>query len=549
MAGQDGSGLPTTRTEAFAERQVLIRDRNGVRAVRLSPRRQQWLAVAGGLVLGVVLTTTGVAVWQQHLVDSQAQRIGALRDARKDLGSRIDSVLAQARALDQRLPASAPAGIAASPSRAETDLAALQTIVRRWAERRDLLDMRITRLAARHGRKQAALENLRRREADLEAELAETRDHLRAVSSGRENLGDRLASTLADLHRARARYRELESRHEASRAKLDKLSTKLEHVSDRKTTLERKVTALRQRAAAATSERDDLLTERKKLAKRVGRLERTLGHVAAAEKTDLIARIGNLEESLVTAEQKTATYRTRTKELESKVASLKERLSKIRKTQSGLFDHYASKAEASLDAIERTVAMTGLDVDRLVEKARPSGSGRGGPFVPAGGIMDAVAKPARTLERRMERLRLLQEVLSRLPLTPPLDSYWISSNFGKRRDPYNGRWAMHEGVDMAGQPGLDVQAAAPGTVVSAGWEGGYGRIVTIDHGFGITTRYGHLKSLAVTEGEKIEHRAKLGKVGNTGRSTGPHVHYEVRVDGDPVDPMNFLKAGKHAFKR
>lgn len=549
MARQEGSGLPTTKTEAFAERQLLIRDRNGVRAVPLTPRRQQWLAVAGGLALGVILTTTGLAVWQHGVVNSQAQRISAIQEARAERGAQIDAILAKARAHESELPATGPAGIAGQPDAARSDLAALETIVRRLAERRNLLELRIAQTSQRYEQKRVALKELRRREADLEAELAETRDNLRAVSSGRENLGDRLASTLADLHRARARYQAVASRQESNRAKIDRLSAKLARVTDRKTALKRKVTTLSQKVTAATTERDKLLAERKKLASRVGRLEQTLGHVANAEKTDLIERIGNLEESLVAAERKTTTYRERANKLEDKVAALKKRLTKVRKTQSGLFDHYSSQAATSLDAIERTVAMTGLEVDRLIDQARPEDAAQGGPFVPAATIVDAVAKPARKLDRQMERLRLLQKVLSRLPLTPPLDSYWISSNFGKRRDPYNGQWAMHEGVDMAGQPGLDVKAAAPGKVVSAGWEGGYGRMVVVDHGFGIRTRYGHLKSVAVDDGEEIDHRAKLGKVGNTGRSTGPHVHYEVRVDGEPVDPMNFLKAGKHAFKR
>jgi murein DD-endopeptidase MepM/ murein hydrolase activator NlpD len=506
------------------------------------------MAVAGGLVLGVFLSTLGVTVWQHTLVDAQAERISKIRESRDERSARVDAILADARNLAARLPASAPTGIGPAADDATGDVAALRAIVQRLAARRDVLDMRVAQASAQRERERAALQRLRRREADLEAELAETRDSLRAVSSGRENLGDRLAETLADLHRARARYQAVAGQHDDSQDRIETLSSKLDRVSARKTALKRKVTRLETKLASATSERDALLAERKELANRVGRLERTLGHVADAEKTDLIARIGNLEKSLVTAERTATNYRQRTEELERKVASLKQRLTNVRRTQSGLFDHYTSQARTSLDAIEKTVAMTGLDVDRLIEKARPSDTARGGPFVPAAGMMAAVAKPARKLDRQMERLRLLQNVLSRLPLTPPLDSYWVSSHFGKRRDPYNGRWAMHEGLDLAGQPGLAVQAAAPGTVVSAGWEGGYGRMVEIDHGYGITTRYGHLKSVAVDAGEDVDHRAKLGKVGNTGRSTGPHVHYEVRVDGEPVDPMNFLKAGKHAFK-
>ena len=131
----------------------------------------------------------------------------------------------------------------------------------------------------------------------------------------------------------------------------------------------------------------------------------------------------------------------------------------------------------------------------------------------------------------------------------PAFGFGQGKDFGKRRDPYNGRWAMHEGIDLAGQPGLTVHAAAPGKVVHAGWKGGYGRMVAIAHGYGIVSRYAHLKKITVEEGQSVEHRGALGKLGNTGRSTGPHVHYEIRVEGEPADPMNFLKAGKYAFKK
>jgi murein DD-endopeptidase MepM/ murein hydrolase activator NlpD len=548
VARQDGSGLPTSKRGVWRDRQLLIRDCDGIRLVSLSSQRQQWLSVAGGVVVGALLTTVGVGVWQDHVIDKQAARVSELQDTHSHITARLDAILAEAQSHGARLPAAAPEGVAQRTATTADDFAALRDIVHRLTERREVLNLRVAQAADQSARKRAELERLRRRKAALQAELTKTRDHLRAVTSGRENLGDRLASTLAELHRARTRYQAEARRHDESQAKIEDLNKQLDTLRDRKAALKRKVADLSQRVSTTTSKRDELLAERKKLANRVGRLERTLGHVATAETTDLIERIGNLETSLVEAENKTNTYRERTKTLERKVASLKRRLTDVQKTQSGLFDHYTSQAETSLKAIEETVAMTGLDVDRMIQKARSDAAARGGPFVPASDMAEVVAKPARELDRKMQRLRLLQKVLSQLPLAPPLDSYWVSSHFGKRRDPYNGRWAMHEGVDLAGQPGLTVQAAAPGTVVAAGWKGGYGRIVEIEHGFGITTRYGHLKSVAVGEGEDVDHRAKLGKVGNTGRSTGPHVHYEVRVDGEPVDPMNFLKAGKHAFK-
>ena len=129
-----------------------------------------------------------------------------------------------------------------------------------------------------------------------------------------------------------------------------------------------------------------------------------------------------------------------------------------------------------------------------------------------------------------------------------MDSYYISSLFGMRRDPFNGQRAMHQGIDMAGQFKTPLFAPAPGIVTKAGTWGSYGRMVEIDHGFGITTRYGHLESISVNRGDEVDFRQQIGLMGRSGRSTGTHVHYEVLFDGIPQDPSKFLKAGQNVFK-
>jgi murein DD-endopeptidase MepM/ murein hydrolase activator NlpD len=119
----------------------------------------------------------------------------------------------------------------------------------------------------------------------------------------------------------------------------------------------------------------------------------------------------------------------------------------------------------------------------------------------------------------------------------------FSSGFGVRSDPFLGRPAMHTGLDFRASTGDPVRATANGKVVNAGWAGGYGRMVEIDHGNGLSTRYGHLSEIGVKVGEQIKIGQVIGAVGSTGRSTGPHLHYETRIDGDAVDPQKFLRAG------
>ncbi len=119
---------------------------------------------------------------------------------------------------------------------------------------------------------------------------------------------------------------------------------------------------------------------------------------------------------------------------------------------------------------------------------------------------------------------------------------WLSSKFGYRISPFSGRKVFHEGIDIAARYGAPVKATAKGIVIYAGYKVGYGKLVTIDHGFGYVTRYGHNSKVLVKVGDKVEKGQIISKVGNTGKSTGPHVHYEVLVNGVPVNPLKFISS-------
>ena len=180
------------------------------------------------------------------------------------------------------------------------------------------------------------------------------------------------------------------------------------------------------------------------------------------------------------------------------------------------------------------------------------------PSFGAGGPGHEAAKFGHVFERfqdRSDRLMVLSQdwqalrsMLECAPLSPPVDYYNLTSPYGKRKDPFTKKPAWHEGVDLGAWPGTRVRATAPGNVTFAGRKGGYGRFVVVDHGCGIETAYGHLKKIYVKRGATVDYRETLGEVGSTGRSTGPHVHYEVRIQGKPVDPYQFIKAGRYVFK-
>jgi murein DD-endopeptidase MepM/ murein hydrolase activator NlpD len=181
-----------------------------------------------------------------------------------------------------------------------------------------------------------------------------------------------------------------------------------------------------------------------------------------------------------------------------------------------------------------------------METTAPARAGVGGPFIPA--------KPARDagpFERQLYRINLTRAQIDRLNRTlavvpyrkPVIGQVEFSSGFGIRSDPFLGRPAMHTGLDFRASTGDPVRATAYGKVITAGWQGGYGRMVEIDHGNTLTTRYGHLSEINVKVGDIVRIGQVIGAVGSTGRSTGPHLHYETRIDGDAVDPQKFLRAG------
>jgi murein DD-endopeptidase MepM/ murein hydrolase activator NlpD len=155
---------------------------------------------------------------------------------------------------------------------------------------------------------------------------------------------------------------------------------------------------------------------------------------------------------------------------------------------------------------------------------------------------------ANRLIDQMDRLNLYRIAAQKAPFAIPVkQAFRFTSGFGYRRDPKTGGGRMHKGVDFAGPVGTPLYATADGVVTHAGWSSGYGRLVKIQHEFGIETRYGHLSKLNVTVGQRVSRGERIGDMGASGRVTGPHLHYEVRVGGEAVNPMIYIKAANDVF--
>lgn len=234
------------------------------------------------------------------------------------------------------------------------------------------------------------------------------------------------------------------------------------------------------------------------------------------------------------------------------------------RTHAGGLEGVLTRVSLSLDKVERrqTAALTDLE-EQVDSKARrihsvladlgvnitkrPAGSASGGPFV----ALKAPRSGASAFERQLYRINVARAQIDRythtlvaVPVRKPIvGNVDMSSPFGMRMDPFLKGPAIHTGIDLRGDTGDPVRATATGKVTIASWQGGYGNMVEIDHGNGFATRYGHMSKIEVKVGQHVQIGQTIGRIGSTGRSTGPHLHYETRIDSEPVDPQKFLRAG------
>lgn len=231
--------------------------------------------------------------------------------------------------------------------------------------------------------------------------------------------------------------------------------------------------------------------------------------------------------------------------VEGALARMQESLDKLESKQLTSL----SSLEENFDSRARRIrsVLTDLGINPGKAPAAPApGSAVGGPYV-----APSIGGEEKVFERQLYRIHLSRAQVERLnrtlldvpvrkPVTGEID---MSSGFGMRMDPFIRSPAMHTGLDMRGDTGDPVRVTANGTVTTAGVQGGYGKMIEVDHGNGLSTRYGHLSAIDVKVGERVRIGQAIGKIGSTGRSTGPHLHYETRVDGEAVDPQKYLRAG------
>lgn len=214
----------------------------------------------------------------------------------------------------------------------------------------------------------------------------------------------------------------------------------------------------------------------------------------------------------------------------------------VEEDQRSRVDQLTADAGDAADAISSVLNRFSISVPQQTAKAGDDDSAIGGPYVEPESE-DDFDNSLVQLDTALTRLETVRNTAESLPFRNPGIGKDITSPFGNRRDPFLGRLALHSGIDFRFAPGEKVRPTAAGKVITAGWTGGYGNMVEVDHGNGISTRYGHMSQILVKVGDTVDRGDVIGLAGSTGRSTGTHLHYEVRQNGRAVDPMYFMNAG------
>ncbi len=217
------------------------------------------------------------------------------------------------------------------------------------------------------------------------------------------------------------------------------------------------------------------------------------------------------------------------------------RLAAVEARQVALAEHLTRIALTRSQKAAAAIREFGLDPKSLASETQ---EGMGGPFIPFFGKKEKIVRDPRFTKMfaAVEQMEAMERALAGIPTSMPASVMLMSSGFGYRSDPFTGGGAMHSGLDFKGPIGTPILAAADGVITALGWQGGYGNCIEITHANGLVTRYAHMSGFNATLGQKVARGIQIGRMGSTGRSTGSHLHFEVRMNGQAINPMKFLEA-------
>ncbi|MCB1390348.1 MAG: peptidoglycan DD-metalloendopeptidase family protein [Rhodobacteraceae bacterium] len=350
-------------------------------------------------------------------------------------------------------------------------------------------------------------------------------------------------SALAEVQASYRRYGEAMDR-------VAHMQTALMEGEQRNAELARGIDALQATLHGTMDERDEAVA-------RLAELEALDANTQLAQATEQLGEVEETLDFVLAALNRTADEREQIRAIadgasrEAEHLALEYRLIQDRNTR--IFTQLEQAVESSIQPLERMFSAAGLSSETLLRQVRAGYQTRSASLMPISISTSGTLDPASDEVRANSVLAALEEIdayriaLQRTPFALPVDSVRVNSPFGYRRDPITGGRRLHAGQDFGGARGTPIHATADGVVSFAGRQSGYGNIVIIQHDFGFETRYGHLSSIAVREGQRVSRGDRIGGMGSTGRSTGTHLHYEIRVGGNPINPMTYIRAAQNVF--
>lgn len=378
-----------------------------------------------------------------------------------------------------------------------------------------------------------------------------------SIGSGNAREQTRRAKDLYEM-RVAALSQERDARAEEAAAAHERFAVALQQVSkmqsvllaseERRRELETGIGVIQTTLRRTMTERDDALDEAVTLATRLDGGDTSATEADRAE--DVAMTLDFLTDALGrTAAERDAMERIADGALEeAEAVALDARLQAD--AHNRIFEQLEDAVTISMAPLDKMFTDAGMDPDNLIEQVRRGYSGQGGPLMPisfstkgsAAGPASASAGRAAAILEGLDRMNMYRIAAEKAPFAMPLKSaFRFTSGFGSR-------WGrLHAGTDFAGSTGTPIYATADGVVVHADWQSGYGRLVRIQHEFGIETRYAHQSEIYVKKGQRVSRGDKIGAMGNSGNSTGTHLHYEVRVNGKPINPMTYIKAAKNVY--
>ncbi|HRK41867.1 MAG TPA: DUF5930 domain-containing protein [Gemmobacter sp.] len=333
-------------------------------------------------------------------------------------------------------------------------------------------------------------------------------------------------------------------------AEVSEMQARLLASEDRRKELETGIDVIQNTLRRAIVERDDA---REALERTTIALASQSGSTELGRARDALATIGFMSGALGQTARERDEMSKMAEVAREDAAAIQRAKDEMALRNDAIFARLEEAVTVSMEPLDKMFRAAGMSPDSLLDQVRKGYSGQGGPLMPIvstkGGALSEDEARANTVLQGLDRMNMYRLAAVKAPFANPIPSgnYRFTSGFGTRNDPFGRGTRRHEGLDFAGAYGTPLYATADGVVIKAGWGNGYGRMVQIRHDFGIETLYGHMSEIRVSVGQKVSRGDRIGDMGNSGRSTGTHLHYEVHVGGRPVNPMTFIKAASDVF--